>query len=172
MTSRVPPAITPDVRTIHHQRTKGNTNKNSTSGSTSAAAASSSKKVVSFGLSQKESAAARKDDILLTKEEAIRQYKLYRSKPTSFPSYDRIKLVKLPGTYLPASLLRSTPHGSDSTIITAATNNNVYWPAIIYNNLVEVVRDLSPNEPPLLKAQLIVEYKKDPTRKVARLRSQ
>lgn len=170
MTSRVPPAITPDVRTIHHQRTKGNTNKNSTSGSTSAAAASSSKKVVSFGLSQKESAAAPKDDILLTKEEAIRQYKLYRSKPTSFPSYDRIKLVKLPGTYLPASLLRSTtPHGSDCTINTTATNSNVYWPAIIYNNLVEVVRDLSPNETQVLKAQLTVEYKKDPTRKVARL---
>ncbi len=98
---------------------------------------------------------------IISKEEATQQYKLYRSSPTSFPSYDRIKLIELPREYLPASL--TTRHGSD------ATDTNFFWPALIYNNLVEAVRDLSPNAAPLLKAQLIVEYKKHPTRRVARL---
>ncbi len=171
--SRDPPAITPDVRTANHR--KGNNNTNDKNSSTTVAATSdSSKKVVSFGFfhaskspriesnAKRHAATAAKDAIqVITKEEATQQYKLYRSSPASFPSYDRIELIKLPREYLPASL--STHHGS------AATNTNFFWPALIYNNLVEVVRDLSPNATPLLKAQLIVEYKKHPTRRVARL---
>lgn len=170
MASRAP-AITPDVRST--MRKKGTTTKKS---SDAAAAADSSKKVVSFGLftsknnstsnANSSTTTATKDEIHITKEEAIRQYKLYRSSPTSFPSYDRIQLVKLPNEYLPSSLTSSSNNNNNNGDL---PNNGYYWPALIYNNLVEVVRDLSPNEAPLLKAQLIMEYKKCPTRKVARL---
>ncbi|KAL7536747.1 hypothetical protein ACHAXR_010835 [Thalassiosira sp. AJA248-18] len=92
-------------------------------------------------------------------EETLRQYSLYRSSPNQFPSYDRLRFVRLPREWLPTGLQQQQQ----------PQRQLHHWPALVYQNLAELVRDLSPVESKMLKARLIVEHRKCPTTVVARL---
>ena len=118
------------------------------------------------------------------KQETIRQYANYRSSPNQFPSYERLRFVKLPETWLPEGLRTSSSNSNvtNNGETAAATagggvlNNNdttkstlQYWPCLVYNNLAELVRDLPNNESKKLKGKLILEHRKFPKSVVARL---
>ena len=107
-----------------------------------------------------------------------RQYALYRSSPDDFPSYERLRFVRLPQDWLPAGLRTKNPNEAQSAAAADARNDGSscsqgqslqHWPALVYQNLAEVVRDLSPVESKVLKAKLILEHRKCPTTVVARL---
>eukprot|EP00578_Thalassiosira_sp_NH16_P017029 CAMPEP_0181127758 /NCGR_PEP_ID=MMETSP1071-20121207/28370_1 /TAXON_ID=35127 /ORGANISM="Thalassiosira sp., Strain NH16" /LENGTH=326 /DNA_ID=CAMNT_0023213521 /DNA_START=292 /DNA_END=1270 /DNA_ORIENTATION=+ len=78
------------------------------------------------------------------------QYSLFRSAPDRFPSYERLRFVR-------AGVARP---GIAAGALLAA---------IVYENLAELVRDLSPAESKILKARLILEHRKRPREVVARL---
>ena len=115
------------------------------------------------------------------KNEAIRQYAQYRSAPDQFPSYDRLRFVRLPQGWLPEELRDTTPSSTtnNNTSATAkgtgqGSNNTTqpqlqHWPCLVYQNLAELVRDLSPDSSERLKAKFMVEHRKAPQMVLGRL---
>jgi len=119
------------------------------------------------------------------RNETIRQYAQYRSAPDQFPSYDRLRFVRLPQGWLPEGLRDTAPSSNNNNSATVAkgteaadaqVNNNTtqppqlqHWPCLVYQNLAELVRDLSPDSSKRLKAKFIVEHRKAPQMVVARL---
>ena len=120
------------------------------------------------------------------KERLRNYYKQYRSSPDQYPSYERLRFVKLPDSWLPEGL-RTADSGTSNN---GGGNNDgdnrdseaagaeespaegqqlQHWPCLIYQNIAELVRDLSPSTSQKLKAKLIVEHRKSPNVVVARL---
>ena len=54
------------------------------------------------------------------KQETIRQYANYRSSPNQFPSYERLRFVKLPETWLPEGLRTTSNSNAANNGETAA----------------------------------------------------
>jgi hypothetical protein len=86
----------------------------------------------------------------------LRQYSHFRTSPDDFPSYERLKFVRLPPEYLPSSWSLGCPPLR-------------HWPALVYQNYAEVVRDLPSHTPKVIKGRLLVEHLKHPGVSVARL---
>ncbi len=108
------------------------------------------------------------DNIDATNEMAQAQYAQYRSAPTEFPSYDRLRLVRLPDNWLPSHLLLHRQNTSTSP--SPSTTLQQYWPALIYDNYSQLVKDLGgQHRTPKNKALLAVKHRKFPNMVVARL---
>ena len=114
-------------------------------------------------------------------DEVRRQYALYRSAPALFPSHEQLRFVRLPEEWTPPALGTDTSglRGGEGDRKSEGVEWNQeqhppssslrYWPALVYNNIAELVRDLPVSETSMLKAKLFVEHRKRPSTVVARL---
>ncbi|KAL7458073.1 hypothetical protein ACHAWC_011099 [Mediolabrus comicus] len=104
------------------------------------------------------------------------QYAQYRSAPSEFPSFERLRLVRLPDDWLPSHLLHRQNTTSTTTSNTPSPPSTTtpqllqYWPALIYDNYSQLVKDLgSQHRTPKTKGLLAVQHRKFPNMVVARL---
>ena len=101
-------------------------------------------------------------------DEVRRQYASFRSAPALFCSSERLRFVRLPAGWSPPAL-----GDADGRLGEFADEGDReplrYWPALVYNNIAELVRDLPSSESRMLKARLIVAHRRQPSTVVARL---
>ncbi|KAL9185717.1 hypothetical protein ACHAXT_003494 [Thalassiosira profunda] len=170
MAAAAAPAITPDARRASLSADRPSTGKRSVSfGAGTLKMPSGAQHTPSILKNKvnkltKGNDGAANDDGTVSKEEALRLYAAYRSAPAQFPSYDRLRFVRLPADWLPTGLRDSSmdeaTHGDEQLH---------HWPALVYNNLAELVKDLPKSEDRMLKAKLILQHRQHPSRVVARL---
>ncbi|EJK57593.1 hypothetical protein THAOC_22348, partial [Thalassiosira oceanica] len=117
----------------------------------------------------------------LDADEVRRQYGAYRSAPGLFPSYERLRFVRLPGGMVPPALLTTCANSANGGPSESGEGDGRgdgprrppsllrHWPALVYGTLAELVRDLPPSSSSILKGQLFVEHRRSPNTVVARL---
>eukprot|EP00984_Skeletonema_dohrnii_P028216 scaffold18122_cov72-Skeletonema_dohrnii-CCMP3373.AAC.1 len=93
-------------------------------------------------------------------KEALAQYTQYRSAPTLYPSYERLRFIRLPSNWIPQS--HSTNNGNHPLTLQ-------YWPALLYESYGELLRDLSKGTSFRTKATFSLKHRKYGNGVVARL---
>eukprot|EP00984_Skeletonema_dohrnii_P010660 scaffold4179_cov71-Skeletonema_dohrnii-CCMP3373.AAC.1 len=93
-------------------------------------------------------------------KEALAQYTQYRSAPTLYPSYERLRFIRLPSNWIPQHL--STNNGNQPLTLQ-------YWPALLYESYGELLRDLSKGTSFRTKATFSLKHRKYGNGVVARL---